>query len=183
MKPALFISFAIVVLTSCGTQKASVITGGEYEQNKNKTNYFVLPFGSTSIPGKWTKTKYNEVSKQQFFENDENITIAIAFTPINSYEFNTDNAKKGFEFTKAFYEWDSDFFVKNHQLNQEIIESNEQQNYIIWRLFGERNNTTFDTYFLFGEKKGNANNFSITQTDKWTKEKKVSFLKEMYLQH
>lgn len=182
MKILKFILIITITLTSCAPQRVSTIVGGEYDKTKNKTDYFVLPFGSVSIPGKWAKTKYNEVSNQQFFKNDENVTIAIAFTPIDSYEFNTDKSKKGYAFTKAFYEWDSDYFQKTHHLNQENIESNEKQNYIIWRTFGQYNNIEFDTYFLFGEKNGYANNFSITQTDKWTKEQKINALKEMYLQ-
>ena len=173
----------IITLASCATQKVSTIAGGEYDRNKDRTDYFVLPFGSTSMPGKWTKTRYNEVSKQQFFKNEENISITVAFTPINSYEFNTDKSKKGYNFTRAFYEWDADYFVKTHKLNQERIEFNENKNYIIWRAFGQQNGANFDTYFLFGEKNGYANNFSITVTDKWTKEDKVKFLKEMYLQN
>ena len=67
-------------------------------------------------------------------------------------------------------------------MNQELVESNESENFIIWRAFGENNNTYWDTYFLFGEKNGFANNLSIMTTDKWTKEDKVTFLKKMYLQ-
>ena len=177
-----YIIIIIFTLTGCKTQSVSTIVGGDYDKNKDRTAYFVLPFGSTFIPGKWTKTSYNEVSKQQFFRNEENVSIAIAFVPANGYEFNTGGSKKGFEFTKAFYEWDADYFVKTLRLNQEKIESDENKNYIIWRAFGEQNGTNFDTYFLFGEKNGCANNFSITITDKWTKEEKIKFLKEMYLQ-
>jgi hypothetical protein len=172
-----------ITLTSCATQRVSTIVGGDYDKNKDKTDYFVLPFGATSMPGKWLKTKYNEISKQQFFKNEEDISIAVGFSPINGYEFNTDKSKKGYAFTKAFYEWESDYFVKTQQLNQEVIESDENKNYIIWRVFGQQNGTNFDTYFLFGEKNGYANNFSITATDKWTKDDKMKFLKEMYLQH
>lgn len=175
-----YLLFLIATIVSCSTQKTSTVNSAKYNEQKNRTDYFVLPFGSTSIPGKWTKTKYNEVSHQQFFKNNDSVSIAIAFNPIKNYEFNTKNPKKGFEFVNAFYEWDSEYFVTKHKLQQEKIESNEVQKFIIWRLFGKLNNVTHDTYFLFGEKNGYANNFSISITDKWSKEEKIKILKEMY---
>ena len=92
-----------------------------------------------------------------------------------------DNSGQGFEFVEAFYEWDSIFFVNHYGLNQEEIESNNQERYIIWSVFGESNNNYWNTYFLFGEKNGFVNNFSIIKTNKWTKEEKNAILKEMYL--
>ncbi|MVT08278.1 hypothetical protein [Chitinophaga tropicalis] len=182
MKLIQLLFIALIIFANCTAQKkTSTITGGEYDKNKNQTNYFVLPYGSASIPGKWVKTRYNEISKQQFLESDDSITIAIAFTAISAYEFNKRKAKKGFEFTKAFYEWDSEYYVNTVKLNQEKVESDEERNYIIWRAFGEVNNATVDTYFLFGEKNGAARNFSIMITDKWTREEKIKFLKELYL--
>lgn len=173
--------FAIIIITGCTTQKVSTIVGGSYDKNKDQTDYIVFPFGATSLPGKWTKTSYNTISKQQFFKNEDSISIAIAFTSTNNYEFNTNNSKKGFEFVKAFYEWESDYFVNHFKLTQEMVEQSESGNYIIWRAFGENNNANFDTYFLFGEKNGNASNFSIAITDKWSKEEKMRILKEMYV--
>jgi len=173
----------MITLISCTTQKISTIAGSDYDKEKNKTSYFVLPLGSTAIPGEWVRTNYNKVSNQQFFKNGEGISIAIAFTPITGYDFNKDHSKKGFEFTKAFYAWDAGYFEQTHHLQQEKIEENENLNYIIWRVSGISNSANFDTYFLFGEKNGHANSFSITQTDKWTKEQKINFLKELYLQN
>jgi hypothetical protein len=142
----------------------------------------VFPYGSVSIPGQWDKTSYNQVSKQQFFKNEEGVSIAISFGPCNKYEFNADNTKKGFDFVKAFYEWDAEYFVSTFGLKQDLIEENEEDNYIIWRVYGEYNNSNWDTYFLFGEKKGFANSYAIMSTDKWTIERKLDFLKEIYLE-
>lgn len=181
MKTLKFLFLFATVIASCTAQKVSTVNGAKYNEHKNQTHYFVLPYGSTSIPGKWTKTKYNEVSHQQFLKNGDSVSLAIAFTPVNNYEFNIKDSKKGFDFVNAFYEWDSEYFVAKHKLQQEKIESNELQKYIIWRLFGKLNNVNHDTYFLFGEKNGHANNFSISITDKWNKEEKIKFLKEIYL--
>jgi len=140
----------------------------------------IFPYGSVSIPDKWEITNYNSASKQQFFKNEEGVIIAIAFAPCNKFEFYRDNSKKGFGFVKAFYEWDSEYFVSTYGLQQNLIEENEKDNYIIWRVYGEHNNSYWDTYFLFGERGGFANNYSIMRTDKWTVEQKIAFLKKIY---
>ena len=176
-----YLLFATIFLTSCATQRTTTLVSCDYDKNKNQTDYMVFPYGSVSIHGEWTQTSYNQVSKQQFFQNPDSIIISVAFTPCNKYEFNLDNSKKGFEFVTALYEWDSEYFVSNYHLNREKIESDEKNNFIIWRTFGENNDTYWDSYFLFGEKNGFANNFAIMKTFKWTKEEKVTFLKEMYL--
>jgi hypothetical protein len=38
-----------------------------------------------------------------------------------------------------------------------------------------------DSYFLIGEKNGDASNFSISITDKWKEDEKVEFLKKLFL--
>jgi hypothetical protein len=45
------------------------------------------------------------------------------------------------------------------------------------------NGANFDTYFLVGEKNGNVNNLSIMTTEKWTEDKKVEFLKGLYIKN
>ena len=182
MKTLKFILLVIIIsLTSCATQRTTTLVSCEYNKSKNQTEYLVLPYGYVSISGKWKKTNYNSVSRKQFFQNTDSIIIAVSFGPCNKYEFNRDNSKKGFDFVTAFYGWDSEYFESNYRLNQEKVESNEKENFIIWRVFGENNNTYWDTYFLFGEKNGFANSFSIMKTDEWTREEKIQFLKEIYL--
>ena len=171
----------IVLFVGCATQRTSTIVSCDYDTKRNQTDYMVFPYGSVSIPDKWEKTTYNSVSKQQFFKNEEGVIIAISFGPSSSYEFNADNSKKGFAFVRAFYEWDSQYFVNTFGLKQDLIEENEANNYIIWRVYGDYNSSQWDTYFLFGEKNGIANNYSIMKTDKRTTEQKVEFLKGLYL--
>ena len=173
--------FVILLLTSCASQKTTTLVSCDYDKNKNQTDYMVFLYGSVSIPGEWTRTTYNQSAKQQFFQNPDGIIIAISFGPCNKYEFNQDNSKKGFDFVQAFYEWDSEYFVTNYGLNQEKIDFDESNKFIIWRAFGENNNSYWDTYFLFGEKNGFANSFSIMKTEKWSKSEKTAFLKAVYL--
>lgn len=172
--------FSMILFAGCTTQKTSTIVSFDYDTKRNQTNYMVFPYGSVSIPNKWDKTSYNSVSRQQFFKNDEGVTIAISFGLCNKYEFNRDNANKGFRFVRAFYEWDSDCFVSTYGLKQELIEENEEKNYLIWRVYGDYNNSHWDTYFLFGEKGGVAHNYSVMDTNKWTVEQKIEFLNGIY---
>jgi hypothetical protein len=171
----------VLILTGCASQRVSTIVGCDYDESKNQTDYFVLPFGSVSIPGKWEKTNYNNVSGQQFFTNSDSISIAIAFNRFDKYEFNAVGAKRGNDFAKAFYEWDSKFFVDSYGLQRNIIENDSINNYILYQIYGLKNGAKFDTYFLVGEKSGNVHNLSIMITDKWTKDQKITFLKGLYI--
>jgi len=80
----------LLILYGCASQSVSTIVGCDYDESKNQTTYFVLPFGSVSIHGKWEKTHYNNVSGQQFFTNGDSISIAIAFNRFDKYEFNAE---------------------------------------------------------------------------------------------
>ena len=186
MKPIYFaISLFIIAFTAincAGPKKVSVITGTDYDPEKDCTKHFVLPYGSVSIPGKWNKDHSNMVSGQQFFKNKDSIGIAIAFNSISNYEFNQRGTLTGFQFTKAFYEWDSQYFVNTHGLSRKMIEEDSINHFVIYRVYGNTRQSKFDTYFLIGEKNRNVSNFSITYTDKWTEQKKVEFLKSLFLQ-
>lgn len=167
-------------LTNCIAKKESVIVGGEYDSAKNRTEYFVLPYGSTLIPGKWNKTGYNSISNQQFFKNKDTIEIAVTFNSIYKYEFNTNRAIKGYNFVSAFYEWDSKYFVDKYGLNRSVVEKDSINNFIISRIYGKLNNKEYDTYFFIGEKNGNCSNFSISYTNKWDEKYKIDFLKSLF---
>lgn len=173
------LSFSLIaILTSCGTPKAvSTLVGGEYNEDKDVTEYFVIPYGQVSLPGKWEKGDYVSNSGQQFFHNQESVTIAIAFSNSSrGYEFNPNGSLKGYDFLKAYYEWESEYY-STIGLESQIIESDQSKPYIIWRVYGQKLNT----YFLFGERNGNVSNFSISITDKWTADEKVQFLKNIFL--
>jgi len=168
-------------MTNCATQRTSTLVGGEYNQTKNETDYFVLPFGSVTLPGKWEKTNYNTISRQQFFRNQDSVIIAIAFGRFDKYEFNMNGLQTGYNFVKAYYEWDSKYFVDSHGLKRQNIESDSTNNFMVYRIFGQIEKGEFDTYFLIGEKDGNISNFSISDTDKWTESEKINFLKSLFL--
>lgn len=177
----LFLS-VLALLISCISQRQSVITSVNYDEKKNVTTYLVLPYGSAELPGKWAEYRYISESNQQVLINADSIRVALAFNRYNGYEFNTDGAKKGFEFVKAFYDWESTYFRDTHRLQSTIIEQDTARNFIVWRLFGTASNGgVLDTYFLIGEKNGNVSNFSIMVTKKWETQRKIQFVKDLFL--
>lgn len=170
-----------ILLTSCATQRTSTIEGVNYNESKNVTDYFVMPYGSVSLFGKWEKKNYNEISRQQFFKNQDSVIIAIAFERYDKYEFNTNGSQSGFNFVKAYYEWDSNYFVDSHGFKRQIIESDSSNHFMIYRIYGQKEKVEFNTYFLIGEKNGNVSNFSISKTEKWSEIEKILFLKNIFL--
>ena len=173
----LFLSI-LFLLTGCGSSKqaTSTIVGGDYDAAKNVTEYFVFPYGSVSLPGKWEKGKYDQSSRQQFFRNEESVVVAIAFGPFNKYEFNMEGSLKGHDFVEAFYKWESEFY-KSAGFECTILENDSANPYLLFKVVGHDANTVF----LYGEKNGGVSNFSVQTADKWTEAEKVQFLKTLFL--
>ena len=152
------LAWMVTCVLSCGTSKyASTIVGGEYVPDKNVTEYFVIPYGDVSLPGKWEKGEYLSNSRQQIFHNEDSVIVAVAFGQTNKFEFNHNGQLKGYDFVKAYYDWDSDYFEKAGY-ECKIIESEKSLSYIVWNVAGDK----VDSYFLFGEKNGYFSNFSIS---------------------
>ena len=178
----LFPLLLIITLSNCATQRTtSTIVGGNYNESTNVTDYFVLPYGSVTLPGKWEKKNFNSISNQQFFRNQDSVIVAIAFGRFDKYEFNVDGSEKGHNFVKAYYEWDSNYFVESHGLKRQVVEDDSTNHFMVYRIFGQIEKGKFDTYFLIAEKNGNISNFSISSTDKWNESEKCTFLKKLYL--
>lgn len=167
----------VFLFANCASTTTSTIVGGGYNESKNVTDYMVFPYGSVSIPGKWTKTSYNSISRQQFFENKDSISIAIAFCRYDKYEFNAQGQHKGFEFVEAYYEWDTKYFIETYGLQRQEIERDSVNGFMTYRIFGQIDESLIDTYFLISEKNGNITNLSILATKKWSESDKLSFLK------
>ena len=173
----LFLS-TLFLLTGCGSSKqaTSVIEGCDYVAAKNVTEYFVFPYGSVSLPGKWDKGKYDQSNRQQFFRNEESVIVAIAFAPSNKYEFNKDGSLKGHDFVEAFYKWESEYF-KSSGFECTILENDSANPYLLFKVVGEDVNSVL----LFGEKNGSVSNFSVQTADKWTEAENIQFLKTLFL--
>ena len=150
--------------------------GGDYVAAKDATEYFVFPYGSVSLPGKWDKWMYDQSSRQQFFRNEDSVVVSIAFAPYNKYEFNADGSLKGHDFVEAFYKWESDYY-QSAGFECPILENDKANPYIIFKVVGNG----ADSVFLFGERNGGVSNFSIQTTDKWTETEKIQFIKNLFL--
>ena len=87
---ALALLCAVAMMAGCVSSYTSTIVGGDYDAKKNATDYFVLPFGQVSIPGKWEKWAYNPSARQQFFINEDSVIVAVVFGRTDKYEFNKD---------------------------------------------------------------------------------------------
>lgn len=173
----------VILLNSCSTSKnaESTITDVNYDKDKNVTEYLVFPYGEVLIPGKWTKSNYNRVSRQQFFINeDSTITIAVVLGRTEKYEFNKNNDFKGYSFVNKFYKWDTEYFISNFNFKRELLEEDKKNNLIIYRIYGKVKQDNVNTYFLISNNNGYVKNLSISITDKWNKEEKITFLKKMY---
>ena len=70
-----------------------------------------------------------------------------------------------------FYE---KYFVEQGYERQ-LIETNEADKYIIYRIYGQ----TANNYFLIREKNGIVSNFSVQSAPKWSEEKAIKFLKSL----
>ncbi|GAB5556829.1 MAG: hypothetical protein SchgKO_10420 [Schleiferiaceae bacterium] len=171
MKQKLLILLMVGLVIGCSTTKTTTLISDDYNQEKNVTTLTILPHGHIVIPGKWTKTSYNEVSRQHFFVNEDSITIAVAKNPQDKYPFYQESMTDQ-EFVRKFYEWDSEYYEKQ---GFEIKENTIGDNYVVWTVSGKGAHTTF----LFGGKDKYAYNIAVF-TEQWTEEKRIEFLKSLF---
>jgi len=166
--------FLALILSSCGsTKQTSTLIGDSYDEATNKTTLILVPYGNVDIPGKWTRTNYNQVSRQQFFVNYDSATIAIAKSPKEKYPF-FEETKEDFRLVFDFYKWDSEYWVQQG-LTETKIKENKTDNYIIWQITGEKVNNLF----LFGLKNNLIINYMVSSD--WTESKKIDFLTDLYM--
>ena len=175
------IIITILMFSGCTGSRVSTIVGCNFDASTNQTKFIELPYGSVLIPGKWEKSGYNSISGQSFLTNPDSVRIAIALNQYDKYEFNTDGSKRGYSFALRFYEWDSGFFADTYGIKSRIIESDSTHNYILYQLYGMAKGAEYDALFLIGENNGIVKNLSVMTTNKWTEERKIGFLKEIYL--
>jgi len=149
----------------------SMLVADSYDQERNVTTLTLLPYGNINIPGEWTKTKYNEVSKHYSFVDKDSTSIALAKNLQEKYTFYFDSITDK-EFARKFFEWEKDYYEKQAF---EINEKSADDNYVIWTAKGENENAVL----LYGVKNNFAYNFALF-TDNWSEEQRSEFLKELY---
>lgn len=167
---------AATIISACASTGTSIIYGDNYDKASDQTTVTIFPYGNVRVPGKWTKTSYNNISGQYFFIGPDSVCIAIALQPWDKYEFAHGNPEVTPEnFVRRFYEWDANYLKEQHNGEIKVLVENKEKNYIVWNVTGQRVNS----YFLFGLKRTAAYNLHIS-TSKWDEERKVSFLERLY---
>src|SRR5688572_29081812 len=105
-----FIPILATILSSCGT---SIIYSDSYDKISDQTSVVISPYGVIKIPGKWTKTRENDVSGQNFFIGQDSAEIAIALVLWNNYEFSHNNPEVTPDnFVRKYFEWDANYLRK-----------------------------------------------------------------------
>jgi hypothetical protein len=156
----------------------STLVSNNYDEKTNFTTFTKFPLGSLSIPGKWTKVSYNQVSTQHNFENADSVWTAVAINQARSYSFYKNNMTAN-QTVKEFYEWDSKYLADEIQGTRNIIALDTINQFIIWQLTADNDKYKLNNHYLFGSENGII--FSIfISTEKWTDEQKIEFLKTVY---
>lgn len=150
-----------------------MLISDSYDEEKNVTSLMLFPFGNIEIPGKWTKTNYNETSRQHYFKNADSTSIAVALNPVNKYPFHRDSLTNQ-QWVDEFYFWDSEHYL-NQGYTTEILDTEESGDFLIWKIIGNNVNTMF----LFGRKNEFALNY-VVFTDNLSDEQRIRFLIELF---
>lgn len=161
------------LLSACASSRTSVLVEDHYDATTDHTVLVVVPYGNISLPGKWTKTSYNDVSRQHFFTNGDSTTVAVAKQPREKYPFHAIGQTDS-ELVTAFQKWDADYWSKKGMLTT-MVEDRSSEGYVIWHVSGDRVNTTF----LFGSKDNYAYNLSVS-TRRWDDPQVKRFLMDVY---
>ncbi|MFA7446722.1 MAG: hypothetical protein WCY89_12320 [Flavobacteriaceae bacterium] len=172
----IFLGLFLFVFISCKTNKTSMLISDNYDESKNQTTLMLFPYGNIVFPDKWTKTDFNQSSKQHIFTNNNSTTLAIAKNPKEKYPFfKTELTDK--EFVADFVQWDSEYW-RNQGITVSIINDQSDNGYILWKATNEEK--SINTIFLFGAKNDFGYNFSVA-SETWSEEKIKDFLIDLYI--
>jgi len=153
-----------------------MIIADSFDVKKNQTTLTILPYGNIVLPEKWTKTSYNQESKQHFFKNSDSTTVALSKNPKDKYPFFT-NKQTDKEFVNEFVKWDAEYWEKQG-LKVKTINDKSENGFIVWQAT-DSSKVDINTIFIFGSKNGFAYNFSGTSKT-WTDEKIAVFLIKLF---
>lgn len=176
MATRLIIYALIGLILGCSKTSTSILISDDYDEESDKTTQTIIPYGHIEFPGQWTKTKYNEESRQHFFIDKDSTSIAVAKNPQEKYPFYTEGMTDK-EFTRKFFEWEKGFYEKR---GFEITELKNYsgENFIVWKVTRNKANTVL----LYGSKEHFAYNFAVF-TDNWTNKDKIEFVRNLFEQN
>ena len=173
----LCIAASLLLSMEVSAQKMTTITGDTYNKKLNQTTLVLIPYGNVTFQGKWKKIRGTESSKQHFFRDADSTVLSIAKVPQNSYPF----YEKGLDdqsFPLAIYNWEKDYMTANGRVQQKLITDQSDQGYILWQVEAK----DVHTILLNGSRNQYAYNFSIS-SEKWSDERKIAFLTEIFKQN
>ena len=174
--PKYFIFVLAVAISCTATKYVSTIESCVYDDKTNQTTYSVLPLGSTILPGKWTKTTFNEVSYQQNFKNIDSISSAVAISQASNYPFYKPKMTTN-QIVTEMYEWDAKYWAQQAGAKTPMLKQDTINHFIIWQISSEKYG--IDNYYLFGCENGIIFTVFIN-TKKWDLTKKMNFLETVY---
>lgn len=161
------------LLSACASSWTSVLVEDHYDVGMDRTVLVVVPYGNISLPGKWTKTSYNDVSRQHFFSNGDSTTVAVAKQPREKYPFYAAGQSDP-QFVTAFKDWEADYWRTNGMLVS-MIEDRSSDGLVVLNVSGDRGNATI----LFGSKNNYAYNLSVV-TKRWDEPQVKKFLLDLF---
>ena len=160
------------------TKYVSIIVSDYYDEKQDQTTYMKLPYGSLTLPGQWTKTSLNKISGQQNFKSKDSLSTALLINQTSSYPFYVKGMSSN-EFLKAFYEWDSKYFIDNIKANCKIIKQDTINHFIIWEIIAHNDKYNIENQYLFGCENGIVYTV-FAPTTKLTLEQKINFIESVY---
>ena len=177
----LFTVIVAFLFSGCHRRMAPTITAGSYNDKRNETDYVVLPYGSVSLPGKWTHGRYSKESRQQYFSNADSTVLSVAFGPCDKLGFPT-NGAQGYDFVKLYYKWEGKYQEEILHRQMKLITADSVNKYMLWQLHGDG----ADQFLLTGARDCNCGecafqNFTLNSR-KLSDEQKIKFLQDIYLQ-
>lgn len=175
----LIITFCLLINKSFSQGKVTILVGSQYYPSKDSTNYMCLPYASVNIPGEWRRTSFNQIDNQQFFKNNENTIISLAFSSNNRYEFNQDGAKEDVDFAYAYYEWDTQFHIEENNYKRLFLECDTLNNYVIYELYKDNSDTIYFRVGTYHHKIVYI--YTINKTNKLTETQCINLLKGITL--
>jgi hypothetical protein len=107
-----------------------------YDKDRNRTKYRTFE-GELSLPGLWTCIGVDSVSRQVYYARDDTSLLSITSFLIYSSKI-YENWMSDFDFTKAYFQWESASFVMASRGQIVIAEKDDNKEYILW-------NTILDT--------------------------------------
>lgn len=144
--------------------------------------YFSINEEMFILPKKWKITGKLRESAQWVFENEkQKLAILINVREPKIFEL-YDKEDSEVEFLNKFYKWEIDYSVEKFpSVKYEKIETNENENYIIWRI--KESEDYLENTIITGIRNGKLIGVSMFDTNKEkpkTLIEKIEFIKKIY---